>query len=205
MSKHKGKPIIGLIGTIGAGKSAAAAAFVRRGGGLVDADRIGHEVLEAPDIREKILARWRHRDDLLQADERINRRVVASIVFASDPEREALESLVFPEIERRCHERIAELQRLESVKFIVLDAAVLLEAGWKESVDQLVYIDAPQEVRMSRVVSRGWTDRELAARESAQWPAERKRQLADAVIVNAGTLDDLQRAIDEFLTQRGWL
>ena len=61
--------------------------------------------------------------------------------------------------------------------FIVLDAAVLLEAGWNNEVDRIVYVDAPRDMRLARLAGRsGWTDADLTAREAAQWPEEVKRR-----------------------------
>ncbi len=72
-----------------------------------------------------------------------------------------------------------------AAKFVVLDAAVMLEAGWNNEVDRIVYVDAPRELRLSRLATRsGWTDTDLTAREAAQWPDDVKKARADAVIVN---------------------
>ena len=79
--------------------------------------------------------------------------------------------------------------------FVVLDAAVLLEAGWNKEVDRIVYVDAPREVRIARLAARsGWTEADLAAREAAQWPEEVKKSRADAVIVNDAGLSELQKS-----------
>jgi dephospho-CoA kinase len=203
MSDDKRKPVLGLIGTIGAGKSAAANAFAARGGAVVDADRVGHEVLEEPAVREKLLARWGEK--VLHPDGRINRRGVASIVFANEAERKALEAIVYPEIEARCRAAIEEAHANPAVKFVVLDAAVVHEAQWKGVTDKFVYIDAPRSMRLQRVLSRGWSDADLAAREAAQWPAAKKKALADATIENAGSLGELQTAVDNLLSRWGWL
>lgn len=203
MSEAKRKPVLGLIGTIGAGKSAAAVAFAARGGAVVDADRIGHAVLEQPAIRETLLARWGEK--ALRPDGRVNRRAIASIVFANEAERKALEAVVYPEIEARCRAAIEQAQANPAVKFVILDAAVAHEAQWKGVTDKFVYIDAPRPVRLQRVQSRGWSEADLAAREAAQWPAAKKKALADAMIENAGTPGELQKAVDNLLSHWGWL
>ena len=94
-----------------------------------------------------------------------------------------------------------ELSRLAAV----LDAAVLLEAGWNTATDRIVYVDAPREVRLARVRARsGWTDADLTAREAAQWPADVKKARADAVLVNAGPATGLQEQVDRLLTAWGF-
>lgn len=194
------KPVIGLVGAIGAGKSAAAAAFARRGGSVIDADRLGHEVLELPVVKTALTARWGGR--VLKPDGAVDRRSVAGIVFANPTERQALEAVVFPPITAAAQERITAAQTDPQVQFVVLDAPTLLEAGWGGMASRLVYVDAPRSVRLARVARRGWTDADLAAREAAQLTAEAKRRQCHAVLVNDGTTDQLQAGVDRLLA--GW-
>ncbi len=185
------KPILGLVGAIGAGKSTVAKRLAARGGAVVDADALGHDALDQPEIRERIVAEW---GNLLRPDGRVDRRKVAAIVFASPEERRKLEHLTFPFIRRRCEDAIQEAMNDVQFKFVVLDAAVMLEAGWVGVCDRLLYVDAPRELRLQRVAERsGWTAADLDAREAAQMPAEEKRRHADAVIMNDGKLDELDR------------
>lgn len=196
------KPVIGLVGAIGAGKSTVAAALAARGGGIVDADRLGHAALDQPEIRRQVLDRWGNRGNLLKPDGRLDRRAIAGIVFADPAERTALEAIVFPEIVRRALEEIQAAQSNPAVQFIVVDAAVMLEAGWDHICGRLVYVDAPREVRLARLAARsGWTDADLAAREAAQWPAEKKRKRADAVIMNDGNCEELRERVGRMLEQ----
>jgi dephospho-CoA kinase len=198
------KPVIGLVGGIGAGKTAAAAALAARGGVVVNADALGHEALEQPEIRRQVLDRWGGRGNLQKPDGRLDRRAIAGIVFADDAERVALEGMVFPYIGRRALEEIAKAQTDPAARFVVVDAAVMLEAGWDDACDRLVYVDAPPEVRLARVLARsGWSASDLAAREAAQWPAAEKLKRAAAVIVNDGGLDQLQRQVDRLLREWG--
>lgn len=194
------KPVIGLVGGVGAGKSAAAAAFARRGGAVIDADRLGHTVLELPVVKAALVERWGER--VLKPDGAVDRRTVAGIVFADAAERRVLEAVVFPPITAAARERIAAAQADPAVRFVVLDAPTLLEAGWGELADRLVCVDAPRPVRLGRVARRGWTDADLTAREAAQLPAADKRARCDAVLVNDGTTDELQDRVDRLLA--GW-
>ena len=123
-------------------------------------------------------------------------------MFADPAERNALEATVFPYIGERTRQEIAAAQANPAVAFVVLDAAVLLEAGWGELVDRLVYVDAPREVRVARLAARsGWSESELAAREAAQWPADEKKARADAVVVNDADPDALQEQVDRLLAR----
>ncbi len=195
------KPVIGLIGGIGAGKSTAARCFKSRGGVVINADAIGHAALEQADIIREILGRWG--DRVRKADGSLDRRAIAQIVFANQEDRKALEEMVFPYIGERCKQEIATAQRDPTVPFVVLDAAVMLEAGWNEIADWIVYLDAPRELRLARVAARsGWTDRDLTAREIAQWTPEMKKAKADAVLINAAGAEELQLQVDRLL--EGW-
>jgi dephospho-CoA kinase len=198
------KPVIGLVGGIGAGKSAAAAAMARRGGRVVDGDRLGHEALEQPDVKQRLVERWGPR--VLKPDGSANRRAIAGIVFNDPAELKALEGLVFPQIGRRVKQEIEAAQADPAVRFVVLDAAVMLEAGWSGACDRIVFVDAPREVRLARLTSRsGWTPDQIAAREAAQLPPEAKRARADAVLLNDGPTELLQDQVDRLLNRWGLL
>ena len=179
------KPVIGLIGGIGSGKSAVAAEFARHGGVVVSADQFGHEALRQPDIRDAVVARFG--SEIVGADGAIERRKLGRLVFADPAQRKDLEALVFPYIERRIHEEIARANDTPEVRFVVLDAAIMLETGWNNVCDRIVYIDVPQEIRLQRLArQRGWGEKEVAAREAAQMALSAKKARADCVIDNAG-------------------
>jgi dephospho-CoA kinase len=191
------KPVVGLVGGIGSGKSAVAAAFARRGAYVVTADDLGHQALRQPEVRDFIARRW---PAVIDADGSVNRRRLAPIVFADADERRLLEGLVHPWICRRIEQEVAQAQKDPAIRLIVLDAAVMLEAGWDGVCDRLVYIDAPEEERHRRVASaRGWSPEELRARERAQLPLTQKALRADHVLENAGTLKDLDQRVETLL------
>ena len=192
--------VLGLVGGIGAGKSAAAEHLAKRGALVIDADRLGHEVLGEPAVRDALTARWGN--GILRDDGSIDRGAVAGIVFPNPAERTALEAVMFPAIARRTRERIAE----STAAVVVLDAAVLLEAGWRRECNRVLYIDAPRELRQRRVAARsGWGEAELAAREASQWSEAAKKAASDAAIVNDGSREELAARLDAVLTAWGLL
>ncbi len=196
------KAVVAVIGPLGAGKSTAARLLVELGGWLIDGDALGHEALRQPDIREAVRRRWG--PAVLLPDGEVNRRALAQIVFARPEERHYLESLVFPYIVRRMREELARGQGDPQTTFIVIDAAILLEAGWQEPVDRIVYVDAPAELRRARLTARsGWSEQDIAAREAAQWPPERKKAYADAVVLNTGDPQQLRRDLEHLLAAWG--
>jgi dephospho-CoA kinase len=196
------KPVIGLIGGIGSGKSQAAAAFARHGGHLVAGDRAGHEALRQPDIRSRVVERWGKQ--VLDERGEINRRRLGALVFTDGAQLRELEKLVFPFIERRLREEIDEARRDPKVRFILLDAAVLLEAGWMPMCDRIVYVHAPRAVRLRRLAEqRGWSPEEVSAREQAQLPLTDKVTRADHALDNSGPPGSLDCQVAGLVSQWG--
>lgn len=202
--RHGSKPVIGLVGAIGAGKSTVARCFQKRDGAVIDADALGHSALEDAEVAGKVLARWG--DRVRKNDGSLDRRLIAQIVFANPEERNALEEMVFQVIGEKCWEAMRRAQADPACRFIVLDAAVMLEAGWNDVADKIVYVDAPRDLRLARVVARsGWSEADLEAREQAQWPPEAKQARADAILKNHEGTDDLQKQVDHLLAEWGLL
>jgi dephospho-CoA kinase len=193
-----GKPIIGLIGGIGSGKSRVSAALTSLGGHLINADELGHQALRQPEILGQVVQRWG--TGLLDAQGQIVRRRLGVIVFRDPAERKALEAMVHPWIGQAIRAEVKRAQDDMGVPFIVLDAAVMLEAGWYDVCDKLVFVDTPRELRLQRLLQqRGWTAQEVQARESAQLPLTEKAVRADHVLDNSGSLAQLDSQIEQLV------
>ena len=196
------KPIIGLIGGIGSGKSRVAVEFARHGGAIVSGDHLGHQALLRPDVRAQVVDRWS--TGVLGSDGQIDRRQLGALVFADVGQLRALEAIVLPWIERGIIEQIAAAQADPAVRLVVLDAAILLEAGWNRFCSRIVYVDAPPELRLARLAQqRGWSDKEVQARTRAQLSLTDKANRADAAIDNSGSPDDLARQVARLLSNWG--
>jgi dephospho-CoA kinase len=196
------KPVIGLIGGIGSGKSQVSAALARRGGRVVAGDPLGHEALRQPEVVAEIVRRWG--PGVLDAAGQVDRRTLGARVFADPAERRELEAIVHPWIARRLREQIAQAQADPAVAFVVLDAAVMLEAGWESACEVLVYVHAPRATRLRRVAGqRGWSAAEAAARERAQLPLTEKAARADVALDNSGPLEQLGPQLDALLERLG--
>jgi dephospho-CoA kinase len=194
------KPVVGLVGGIGSGKSLVARLLGEHGGYVIDADRLGHEALEQPTIRDQVVQRWGAA--VLRESGAVDRRKLAAIVFADPAERRALEAMVFPWIERRIREEIAQADRDPQTWLVVLDAAILLETGWSRVCDVVIFVNAPRDQRLHRVAAqRGWTAKEVAAREQAQLSVEEKAARADLVVENSGDLAQTRAQLEPVVAQ----
>ena len=134
--------------------------LVEHGAGLLDADRAGHAVLkEDLAVRQSVLQRWGN--DVVAADGSIDRAAIAKRVFGkSDAERADLvflESLLHPRIRDRLASEGRKLAN-SGIPAVVLDAPLLLEAGWKSLCDVVLFVDASRETRLARARGRGWTE-----------------------------------------------
>jgi dephospho-CoA kinase len=190
--------VLGLVGGIGAGKSQVAEAFARRGARVISGDALAHAALRQPAIKELVVRRWGKR--LLDDKGEIQRRLLADVVFADASERRALEAIVHPWIKERIRAEVEAARADAMVRLIVLDAAVMLEAGWHDVCDQLVFIEAPREVRLRRVAEqRGWTVQEVEAREAAQLPLTAKAAHADHTLDNSTSLERLDHQVADLV------
>jgi len=190
---------IGLIGGVACGKSAVADALARRGAVVLKGDEFGHQVLAEPEVRDTLVGRWGR--GILTADGRIDRPAVARIVFASTAagasERVYLEQLTHPRIRERMEAAIRQLPDA-SVPAIVIDAALLIEAGWSGICTAIAFVDCPRDERLRRAKTRGWSEEDFSRREAAQLPIEEKRRRASHVIDNSGSLADLDDEVEQF-------
>lgn len=192
------KLVVGLLGGIGSGKSQVAAAFARHGARIIAGDQLGQAALRDPDIRARVVSRWG--DSILDENGAIERRRLAAIVFADPDERKALEAIVHPWIRQQIRIQVEEARKDGRVPLIVLDAAVMLEAGWNEFCDRLVFIETPRVVRLARVArQRGWGQKEVEQREEAQLPLTEKAVRADHVLDNSASLEHLNRQVNDLL------
>lgn len=193
-------PVIGVLGGIGSGKSAIAQSLSKTFRTLVlDADKVGHEVLNLPVIQERI--RNRFGDEVFSATGIVDRRALAAKVFGTEEvqqqARRDLNALVHPAIRAQL---LQQIQHADSeLDLLILDAAVMLEAGWGDLCDAIVFVDAPFEARLARVQQRGWSEDELRRREASQMSLDDKRRRADLVIDNSGHIEDGVRELVKFV------
>jgi dephospho-CoA kinase len=122
----------------------------------------------------------------------IDRRALGAIVFNDPVARKSLESIVHPRMRRTFEKAIARVIRRGQARAVVLDAAILYEAGWNKLCDHVLYVEAPRELRLARLAAaRGWDEVTLSARESAQWALVEKRGRAEFEVSNGSDQEAL--------------
>ncbi|MXW50042.1 MAG: dephospho-CoA kinase [Gammaproteobacteria bacterium] len=187
---------IGLTGGIASGKSTAARYLGELGAHVIDADRLGHRAYE-PDTAAFKQVVDVFGDAVVAADGTIDRRALGSMVFGQPDELRKLTDIVWPEIRRLADLEIEAQRARRPDGVVVLEAAVMVEAGWQRSLDEVWVVAVEPEVAIERAMARdGLTADEVRARLSAQTSnAERKRH-ADVVIDNSAGLDELHAQLD---------
>lgn len=191
-------PVVGLVGGVGSGKSFVAAECQRQGCAVIDADAIGHAVLQSPEVRDALVAAL---GEGIVVDGVIDRRVVGHIVFSSPEALAQLNAIMHPVMGVEMARQIAAHRQAGGVCAIVLDAAVLFEAGWDRQCDTVVFVDAPRAERIARVAERGWDEAELDRREKAQIMLDKKRALCDHVLVNHASDSRLSKPVKQLLSR----
>jgi len=188
--------VIGLVGGIGAGKSAVANEFETLGAVVIDSDKEARAALLGPEVRDELVGWWG--PEILNSAGSVDRKKIADIVFQDDGARARLEGLIHPMLKRMRLEIVKKARGLPS-RLVVVDAPLLFEAGVDEECDFVVFVDAPYEQRLERVQVRGWDAAELERREKAQLPLEEKRRRADDCLVNDGRRDELAVRVGDLL------
>ncbi|MSQ29476.1 MAG: dephospho-CoA kinase, partial [Dehalococcoidia bacterium] len=188
--------VIGLTGGIASGKSTAAEQLRKLGAVIIDADRVGHRSYEpgTPGF-EKVVNAFGH--DTVGKDGMIDRRVLGGKVFGAPQELERLNAIVWPEIRRLISEEIAQIRERDKDSVIVVEAAVLLEAGWQDLCDEVWVVTASPETAIDRLQSRNSLTREAAlARINAQMTSKERAAYGQVVVDNSGSEHQLFQKMD---------
>lgn len=184
--------LIGLTGSLGAGKSSVGHLYERWGAVRIDADLLAREAVE-PGTEALLEIGRQFGSGVMSPDGTLDRRALRGIVFADAEARSRLESIVHPAVDRLRRDRVGRA-RTDGAGVIVLEIPLLFEKGLRDEFDVVVTVDAPRAIRRDRVVSsRGISATEFLAMENAQWAPGRKRVAADLVIWNAGDEAALER------------
>ncbi len=198
-------PVIGIVGGVGSGKSSVARWLNQHHSiPVIDGDQIGHEILKYSSVKQRIQQRFG--TAVFNEGGDINRAKLADVVFGSQQKNQQakadLEKIVHPEIRKEIERQIHDIRTRKTDSAIILDAAVMLEAGWDDLCDFVVFVEADQQQRLQRVSqSRGWDSSEWKSREESQVKLEAKQKASSAVVKNSGTLEEAGNQFLQILTQ----
>lgn len=200
MGDAKDFAMVGLTGSIASGKSLVAGHLIELGVPLVDADILAREIVEPgepawEDIRE------RFGEEVLNADQTLNRGALGALIFADEDARRALESITHPRIAQRLMQ-YAQQYRMDGEPWMVYDAALLVENNAHRWLNALIVVAVEPEVQLERLMRRDSLSAEEAQqRIDSQMPVEDKMKVADYVIDNNGTRDQTRAQVDEIFNQ----
>ncbi len=193
------KPIIGILGGVGSGKSTVAAEFAKLGCKTIDADKIAHELLERKAVKERIISVFG--EDILGPAGKIDHKKLADIVFADADKLSSLNDIVHRLVLARAEQLINQYNRQNQVKAIVLDIPLLVEVSWEKRCDKLIFVDCKRQIRLRRAKQRGFFDEnQIKIRENFQISLDNKASITDNIIDNNSGFSALARQVVEIFS-----
>ena len=192
---------VGLTGGIASGKSTVSNMLAARGAHIVDADRIAREVVEPgkPALAGIVDA---FGASVLAEDGTLNRKMLGSIVFGDEAARKKLESITHPAIRKEMARWMEYWEETDPKSLVVADIPLLFESGLDKTYHftDIIVVYVPRSVQLERLMKRnGFSEEEANARLDAQMSIERKRELADVVIDNSGSLEETERQVEQYV------
>jgi dephospho-CoA kinase len=185
--------LVGLTGGIGSGKSTVARLLEERGAVILDADVFARDAVRAGSDGFRAVAA-RFGGDVVGADGELDRPRLASIVFADPAALADLESIVHPVVRQMIADGIQD--HLDEDRVVVLVNPLLIEMGTHRDSDVVVVVSAAPETQVARSVARGMEETDVRARIAAQLPLDDRARMADVLLDNEGTLEDLEAEVD---------
>lgn len=183
--------VLGLTGSIGSGKSTVARMFQELGAEIINADKVGHSLLEKKEVREGIIKNFG--TSVLNEKGKIERRKLGSIVFQDKERLRELNSIIHPLMFSEIKRRIT----FSEARIIIIDAAILLEAGWDSLVDKVIVVNASHQTRRKRIKESSLLgSKEVEGIIKAQFSQDEKIQRADFLIENEEGIEESKRQVE---------
>jgi dephospho-CoA kinase len=193
--------VIGLTGSIGTGKSEAARYLTQLGAAVINADQVGHEAY-TPQSEAWHNVVGAFGKEILDSNGEIDRKKLGAIVFSNPDQLSRLNQIMHPLMARMVAEKIEDL-RGQGVEVVVVEAALLFEAGWDSLVEEVWVTDSSEDLVIQRLSERnGLTQEEARKRISSQMDRSERLSRADLVIDNSGDIAAMESSIDEMWKRR---
>lgn len=194
-----GRLVLGLTGNLGAGKSTIARFMELYGARIVDADSLGHRLLESNSpLLDEIIGEFGF--SVRNAEGYVDRKVLSNLVFRSPDALKRLNRIVHPVLIREIQEIIREFRSSRENGPLVIDAALIYEWGIQDLFDAVIVVAASIQERQKRIQDvRGIPADEFVRRNAVQLPEEEKIRQADAVFYNQGDLAALRNQVEQFM------
>lgn len=186
---------VGLTGGIASGKSTVAARMRELGLTVMNADLLAHQLMEPGQPAFDEIVREFGRG-ILAADGTVDRKKLGDIVFRDAARRERLNAIVHPRVIAAREEQFGQMEAENPRGLAIVEAALLIEAGYYKKLDRLIVCSCRPEQQLERLRARGLSEEDARQRIAAQLPLEEKLRLADDVVDCSGTLDETRRQTD---------
>ena len=192
---------IGLTGGIGTGKSSVTEAFQSLGAAVINADLLGHDAYLPGTIGfEEVVTEFGQ--EIVGSDGQIDRKKLGPIVFSDSSKMDRLNEIMHPLIRDLIEERLVTLESNQN-KVAVVEAAILIEAGWKSLFDEIwVVISDPEEVINRLGVRNGLSREDAVKRIDSQMSNDERIEHGDVVVENTGSMEDLQTRVNSLWFKR---
>jgi len=183
---------VALTGGIGSGKSAVAEFLQECGAVIIDSDQLARDVIErGTEGFEVVLAAF---GDTVLTDGEIDRSTLAEIVFQDEDQRKKLEGIIHPLV-REAAESL--MKKLPADSVVINQIPLLVETNGAKRFDHVITVSASEELRRERLLQRGLKDYEITKRMQAQVDDAAREEIADSIIKNEGSLEDLERMVED--------
>ncbi len=200
MGQSEKKPLIGIVGGIGSGKSTVAQLLSQLGCRVIDCDQIAHELLEKSAIKQKIIHDFGKK--ILTPSGRISRKKVSRSAFNNRDQLQMLQNILHPAVMKKVDRLVQYYQRLKQPKAIAVDMPLLVETGWYRRCDHIIFIDCDASTRAKRAQKTlHLSKNELQKRENFQISLDKKKTIADNTIENNSDLSALAGQVEDLFSQ----
>jgi dephospho-CoA kinase len=189
---------VGLTGGIASGKTTVAALITKRGFEVLDADSLGHDLMRPGQPAYDDIVR-EFGSAVLGPDASVDRAKLGALVFADAAKRADLNRILHPRILDAVQRWFMSLDRPGGPEFAFVEAALLVEAGYRSALDRLIVCWSRAEQQIERLIARGLSGEQARQRLAAQMPVEEKRRVADDVIDCSGSLEQTERQVEKVL------